>query len=293
MTVDGRRVAPVVVRIARHVARIQRDLPVQEVDRARQVALHIERVERRRPQLVAREVAPALRPDAQLLVVTQDADALAHGRLRLEIAVLKHHVARARVEEVHGDVGLGRHARAVGEGVAAFRPRQHHQLRGAQPAERHAGQLLDCGARGVSRQARRRVEIDPGVQHAEGRHRLTLARLPGHVTAEHPDAPIVLVRAFVQEARQERVRDDAPHLQVAAAKHGVDPRVPFAQLGDRSGLDTQQAGVLLRDGRARDEGERHGQCQRHPTGVHTHESLRRHHTPDRTRGIRRSALESL
>ena len=202
--VDGGRVGPLVVGVGRDVAVVERQQAVQVRLRPGEVALQVVRPDGWRAHAVEREVGPVAQRRADLLGVVEHA--LAGPDRRLQVAVPQHQRAGAGVDEVDGEVVGGQHAHAVGEGVPALVARQHDQLRGAIRADRHPGHVRDDGRRILRTEHRLDVEVDAGVERAEDRDGLPAIRLPDQLAAEHADALVVLVEAFVGAAVEHQVR---------------------------------------------------------------------------------------
>jgi hypothetical protein len=189
--------------------------------------------------------------------------------LRLHVAVVEHHAARRRVDEVLAHVQRGGRHRAdpPGEREGPARAREHDQFRlRGDGASGHCRR--DDRSRVGRRDGGRDVHADVVVELTEHRDCLAaVSQLAREVGAPDAHAAVVLIESFVLAPGDQRVVGDAAHAQPAGADEAVHLPVRLAQRLQRRrpcelALEPGRALCGHRDDaacdRCRDGGERDG-----------------------------------
>ena len=131
------------------------------------------------------------------------------------------------VEIVRPPVG---HRHPPGEDVVAEQGLKDHErgrLAGGRPRARLP---RDQGRRLAGRHERRGVDVDPLVKRAEDRDGHPARELPGHASAHHRNALVVLPEALVDALRQQPVGGSGRENQLVGPRQRVDQLVGPAQL---------------------------------------------------------------
>ena len=227
--VDHRRIGPVVVGVARHVARPPdaRRVLDEEV-RPVLVVAHVEGDRLGGTQPVVRPILPAGLGGAQLLALTLNAGPDAHRRGLLDhVALRVHDPPAVRVEIVRLPVG---HRHPPREDVGTEKSGKDDEGRRLDARRPCARLLRDQGQRIVAGHQRRRVDVDPLVEGAEDRDGHAAGELPGYPAADDRDALVVLPEALVNALRQVTVGHPGREDELVVPLQRVDQLVGTAQL---------------------------------------------------------------
>ena len=205
--VDDRRIRPVVVGVAGDVALRRVDEPFENVDRASQIAAHVERDNRRRPQPVVGEIAAADAVDADLLFIAERAAAAADGGLGLDVRDALDFGAGLRVDEQAEDVAARRDVRpATPARTARRRPRAAARaVRARDPAAADRRSARRRGRAPARSRRGRGVDRDVRMDRAEDGDGLRAVALAHQLRAEDARRAVVLIEAIVGAAVHHRV----------------------------------------------------------------------------------------